>query len=167
MKKVIINAEELEKALYTYGRAIEDVRKLEDFARLREDIKRKVIDIISYYSCLDREGMEILSTYLMEHYITREEDIPYLIEQIYNYCGEEVKPSDVQEFIAKFCDSPALVDFTVNTLYFDDEDIPLLNLFLDKDNEQCQVLCDLCYLVLNNCFETQEFEILSQVEFKI
>ena len=32
MKKIIINAEELEKALYTYDRAIEDVYNLEDFA---------------------------------------------------------------------------------------------------------------------------------------
>ena len=167
MKKIIINAEELEKALYTYGRAIEDIYNLEDFAELREDIKRKVIDIVSYYSCLEREGMEILSTYLMEHYSTREEDIPYLIEQIYNYCGREVKPSDIQEFIVEFRDSPALVDFVVNTLYFNDEDIPLLNLFLDKDKEQCKVLCDLCYLVLNNRFEEEEFETLSQVEFKI
>lgn len=167
MKKIIVNAEELEKALYTHGRAIEDVYNLEDFAELREDIKRKVIDIVSYYSCLEREGMEILSTYLMEHYNTKEEDIPYLIEQIYNYCGITVSSSDVQEFIVKYGDDPSLVNFVVNTLYFNDEDIPLLNLFLDKDKEQCRVLCNLCYLVLNNRFEEEEFEILSQVEFKM
>lgn len=167
MKKIIINAQELEKALYTYDRAIEDVYNLEDFAELREDIKRKVIDIVSYNSCLEREGMEILSTYLMEHYSTKEEDIPYLIEQIYDYCGITVNSSDVQEFLAKYGDDPSLVNFVVNTLYFNDEDIPLLKLFLDKDKEQCKVLCDLCYLVLNNRFEEEEFEILSQVEFKM
>lgn len=167
MNKIIINAEELEKALYRDFRAIEDVYSLEDFAELREDVKRKVIDIVSYYSCLDREGMEILSTYLMEHCNTKKEDIPYLIEQIYNYCGRTVSSSDVQEFLVKFGNDPTLVNFVVNRLYFDDEDIPLLNLFLDKDKEQGRILYNLCYLILDNHFGVDEFEILSQVEFKM
>nr|DAR67418.1 MAG TPA: hypothetical protein [Caudoviricetes sp.] len=42
-----------------------------------------------------------------------------------------------------------------------------LGFILDKNKEQGQILCDLCYLVLNNRFEAEEFEILSQVEFKM